>query len=61
MDTMFNNFINEADSFLNSKEIAQFSEYFIFKNFQFFVECIKKIKIFFLGLHLDNINNEWMK
>ena len=61
VDDMLNNFINEADKFLNSKEIAQFSEYFIFKNFQFFVECIKKIKIFFLELHLDNIENEWFK
>ena len=61
VDEMLNNFINDADRFLNSKEIAQFSEYFIYKNFQFFVECIKKIKIFFLELHLDNIENEWFK
>ena len=58
---MINHFVTEADRFLNLKEIAQFSEYFNFKNFQFFVECMKKIKIFLLGLHLDNIENEWIK
>ena len=61
VDEMLNNFITEADKFLNKKEIGQFSEYLIFKNFQFFVECMKKIKIFFLEMHLDNIENEWFK
>ena len=61
VDEMLNNFITEADKFLNKKEIGQFSEYLIFKNFQFFVECMKKIKIFFLEMHLDNIENEWFR
>ena len=61
VDEMLNNFITDADKFLNSKEIGQFSEYLIFRNFQFFVECIKKLKIFFLEMHLDNIENEWFK
>ena len=59
VDEMINNFITEADKFLSSKEILQFSDYSIFKNFQFFVECVKKFKIFLLGLHLDNPENEW--
>ena len=61
VDDMINNFITEADKFLNSKEIIQFSEYLIFKNFQFFVECLKKIKTFLLGMHLENIENEWLR
>ena len=61
VDEMLNNFITEADKFLNSKEISQFSEYLIYKNFQFFIECVKKFKLFLLGLHLDNIENEYLK
>ena len=61
VDDMINNFITEADKFLNSKEIIQFSEYLIFKNFQLFVECLKKIKTFLLGMHLENIENEWLR
>ena len=61
IDEMLNNFINEADKFLNSKEISQFSEYLIYKNFQFFIECIKKFKLFLLGLHLENMENEFFK
>ena len=61
VDDMINNFITEADKFLNSKEIIQFSEYLIFKNFQFFVECLKKIKTFLLGMHLENIEKEWLR
>ena len=61
VEEMMNNFVVDADKFLNSKEIAQFSEYVIYKNFLFFVECIKKIKTFLLGMHLENIENEWFK
>ena len=61
VDEMLNNFITEADKFLNSKEIIKFSEYLIYKNFQFFIECVKKFKLFLLGLHLDNIENEYLK
>ena len=61
VDDMINNFITEADKFLNSKEIIQFSEYLIFKNFQLFVECLKKIKTFLLGMHLENIEKEWLR
>ena len=61
VEEMMNNFVMDADKFLNSKEIAQFSEYVIYKNFLFFVECIKKIKTFLLGMHLENIENEWFK
>ena len=59
VDDMVNNFVTDADKFLNSKEILPFSDYLIFKNFQFFVDCLKKFKLFLLGLHLDNIENEW--
>ena len=61
VEEMMNNFVVDADKFLNSKEIAQFSEYVIYKNFLFFVECVKKIKTFLLGMHLENIENEWFK
>jgi len=61
VDEMMNNFITEADKFLNLKEILQFSDYLIFKNLQFFVECLKKFKLFLLGLHLDSFENEWFK
>ena len=59
VDDMINNFVTDADKFLNSKEILPFSDYLIFKNFQFFVECVKKFKLFLLGLHMDNIENQW--
>ena len=61
VDEMMTNIILEAEKFLNSKEISRFSEYSIIKNFQFLIECFKKIKIYFLSLHMDNIEKEWIK
>ena len=59
VDEMLNNFITEADNFLNNDEIRQFSDYHIYKNFSFFVECIKNFRIFVAGLHLENIEKEF--
>ena len=59
VDEMLNNFIEEADSFLNSEEIRAYSDFHIYKNFKFFVECIKNLKIYILSIHLENIDNEW--
>ena len=59
VDEMLNNFIQEADSFLNSEEIRAYSDYHIYKNFSFFVECIKSLKIFILSIHLENIEQNW--
>ena len=59
VDEMLNNFIQEADNFLNSDEIRAYSDYHIYQNFSFFVECIKNLKIFILSLHLENIEQEW--
>ena len=60
VDEMLNNFIEEAESFLNSKEIRIYSDYHIYKNFSFFVECIKTLKIFILSIHLENIEQQWI-
>ena len=57
VDEMLNNFIEESQSFLHTPKIKQFSDYNIYKNFSFFVECIKSFKTFILGLHLENIDN----
>ena len=59
VDEMLNIFIQEAENFLNNNEIKQFSEYHIYKNFSFFVECIKNFKVFLSGLHLENIEKEY--
>ena len=60
VDEMLNNFIEEAESFLNSEEIRGYNDYHIYKNFSFFVECIKNLKIFILSIHLENIEQEWL-
>jgi hypothetical protein len=59
VDEMLNNFITEAETFLNSEEIRPYSDYHIYKNFSFFVECVKNLKIFILSIHLENIEQEW--
>ena len=59
VDEMLNNFINEAETFLNSEEIRAYCDYHIYKNILFFVECIKTLKIFILSIHLENIEQEW--
>ena len=60
VDEMLNNFIEEAENFLNSEEIRGYNDYHIYKNFSFFVECIKNLKIFILSIHLENIEQEWL-
>ena len=59
VDEMLNNFIKDAENFLNSEKIRAYSDYHIYKNFSFFVECIKSLKIFFLSINLENIEREW--
>ena len=54
-------FIKECNEFLESDEIRQFNEYNIYKNFSFFVDCLKNLKIYLLGLHLEEKDREWMK
>ena len=57
VEEMLNNFIEESQSFLNTSKLKQFSDYNIYKNFSYFVECIKSFKTFILSLHLENFNN----
>ena len=59
VDEMLNNFIEESEIFLNSEEIRLYSDYHIYKNFKYFVDCIKNLKFFILSLHLENIEQEW--
>ena len=59
VDEMLNNFIKDAESFLNSEKIRAYSDYHIYKNFAFFVECIKNLKVFILSINLENIEREW--
>ena len=59
VDEMLNNFVKEAEDFLNSERIRAYSDYHIYKNFSFFVECIKTLKIFILSINLENIEREW--
>ena len=59
VDEMLNNFVKEAENFLNSERIRAYSDYHIYKNFSFFVECIKTLKIFILSINLENIEREW--
>ena len=59
VDEMLNNFIQEADNFLNSEEIRRYSDYQIYKYFSFFVECMKNFKIFVSGLHLASLEKDW--
>ena len=59
VDEMLNDFIKEADNFLNSEKIRIYSDYHIYKNFSFFVDCIKSLKIYILSINLENIEREW--
>ena len=59
VDEMLNNFIKDAENFLNSEKIRAYSDYHIYKNFSLFVECIKSLKIFILSINLENIEREW--
>jgi len=59
VDEMLNNFIKDAENFLNSEKIRAYSDYHIYKNFALFVECIKSLKIFILSINLENIEREW--
>ena len=59
VDEMLNNFIKDAESFLNSEKIRAYSDYHIYKNFAFFVECIKNLKVFILSINFENIEREW--
>ena len=59
VDEMLNNFIVDAENFLNSEKIRAYSDYHIYKNFAFFVECVKNLKVFILSINLENIEREW--
>ena len=59
VDEMLNNFIVDAENFLNSEKIRAYSDYHIYKNFAFFVECVKNLKVFVLSINLENIEREW--
>ena len=59
VDEMLNNFIKDSEIFLNSEKIRAYSDYHIYKNFAFFVECIKNLKMFILSINLENIEREW--
>ena len=59
VDEMLNNFIIDAENFLNSEKIRAYSDYHIYKNFAFFVECVKNLKVFILSINLENIEREW--
>ena len=59
VDEILNIFIEDSENFLNSEEIRAYSDFHIYKNFSFFVDCIKNLKIFILSIHLENIEQEW--
>ena len=59
VDEMLNNFIKDSEIFLNSEKIRAYSDYHIYRNFAFFVECIKNLKMFILSINLENIEREW--
>ena len=61
IDTMLNNFINDMDNFLKSDEIRKISNFEIYKKFEFFVGCLKNLKTFVLGMHLEEKENQWIK
>ena len=59
VNEMINNFIKDAEEFLETEENKQLSEYNIYKHFSLFTECIKKLKIFIEELHLNYIEQEY--
>ena len=61
VDEVLDSFIKECSIFLKSEEISQLSEYRIYKNFSFFIDCLKNFKIYLLSLHLEENDQEWMK
>ena len=61
VDESLGNFITECEKFLNSDEVRQFTDYIIYKKLHFFVDCVKCLKVYLLGLHLEENDQEWMK
>ena len=56
---MLDNFVKDAENFLNKDELRQFSDYKIYINFSFFVDCMKSLKLFITGLDLEKIEKEY--
>ena len=61
IDEVLENFIKECHTFLTSDEISHLKEYSIYKNFSFFIDCLKNFKMYLLGLNLEEKDQEWMK
>ena len=60
-DNELNNFITEVDNILNNEEIRKISENFIYQKLSLLNECMKKLKIFLLGLNMEEIENKWLR
>ena len=58
---MLTNFIADFDKFLNKDEIRNFSNSEIYKQLQFFINCLKNLKTFVLGMHLEEKEEQWIK
>ena len=59
---ILNEFIyNSENEIINNEEIRKYSEYDLYIKFNTFLNCIKNFKIFILGIHLEKIEEDWMK
>ena len=52
---------NSENQIINDEEIRKFSENELYNKFTTFVNLIKTFKIFILGIHLNEIDEKWMK
>ena len=57
-EKMLNNFIEEADKFLNIEEMNQISDCDNYKHFLFFLNFIKKLKKFMSDINIQKIEKE---
>ena len=59
---MLEEFIYKSENqIINNEEIRKFSEYELYIKFNTFVNCIKNFKTFILGVHLEEIEENWMR
>ena len=61
VEQLLNNFIEEADAFLNNEEINQLSDSEIYKNFFIFLNFIKKLKKFMSDINIKKIEKEYFE
>ena len=59
---LLNEFIQSIENqIINNEDIRKYSESDLYIKFNIFYRCIKDFRVFLMGIHLENIEEKWLK